>query len=424
MTNSFNVHITNPDGTYTSTDTDGTVRLYHANGTLISTTSPTQSSASNQSSVPISALQALHGDTPKTAPTPPPPAGSGGGAGVPNNSLKALHGDTGPGGVDIATVTTFIGLQGQKNSDGNNALNYINPPTDPRLNSILARTGSPLVHGIIQQTDDLVTGGSDPGGKAITPQPYPYACRFMFNPPQVDISYSINPNVLPSSQLTASQLQATAFYPGSTSISFSLLFDRTYEVAYGKMTPFDADLQKIGVYADVAALEAVVGVRSARAQPQFDATGAKGAASAPLPGFNDVTGAILGNMVMTPVYIIFGGGKGVGDGTQGTAGLAFVATITGMSVTYGLFSQNMIPTRAGVQINATTLVGRDVSDINKKGGTMPNRLGQSNRVTTSNGGNYAPGQAPFSVIGGDGSGTTQGIPIFPGNAAVGSGVVK
>jgi hypothetical protein len=278
----------------------------------------------------------------------------------------------------------LLGAQGQKLTDPGNALNYINPPTDRRLNSILDKISSPLRQGIIQQTDDLVTpGGASASDGTSLNQPYPYACRFMFNPPDFEVGYNVNTDVLPLGQMTPAQTAGKSFYAGQTSISFSLLFDRTYEVAYGPGGSYQDDLRKIGVYADVAALEAVVGVRSVST--------ASGSNAGVLKDGSGKT--LLGNMTLVPVYIVFGGGidRVTGDVT---VGMGFVAFITSMRVSYGLFSSSMVPTRASVVIGATQLVGQDVQTLFDKGGTLPKRLAQAGRVSTVYGGNYAPGAVP------------------------------
>lgn len=285
----------------------------------------------------------------------------------------------------VSASSSFIGLQGQKFGAATNALNYINPLPDRRLNSILGKTGSPLKQGIIQQTDANVSNAGTAAGLASI-QNYPFACRFMFNPPDVSVGYGINNDILPYEQMTTAQLQAKSFYPGMTTISFSLLFDRTYEVAYGTPGAYLGDLSKIGVYADIAALESVVGVRSLAAKTAsytLDTSGnpvASGAAKT-ITTKSSSGKDLIGNMVLTPVYIIFGGG-------QDNAGLSFAAYITSMQVSYALFSQNMIPTRASVQIGATQLVGEDPYPSN---GTLPERLAASGRVSTVYGGNFAPG---------------------------------
>lgn len=212
---------------------------------------------------------------------------------------------------------------------------YTNPATDPRINSIIQKTGSPLRQGIIQQTDDNVVG----------PQKFPYACRFMFNPTAIGVSYATDETVYNPSVQTPAQAAALALVPGRTGISFSLLFDRTFEVAYGPSASRPLDLRDIGVYADIGALENVVGAR-----------------------FNFTTDAssVIQPMGVRPCYFIFGGG-------DNNVGLTFIGAITSMNVTYSSFSERMVPVRAGVELNVVQLLGRSFDDFERRGGTLLER---------------------------------------------------
>lgn len=212
---------------------------------------------------------------------------------------------------------------------------YINPATDPRINSIITKTGSPLKQGIIQQTDDNVTGG----------QKYPYACRFMFNPTAIEVSYATDETAFNPATLTPAQGAASAIVPGKTSISFSLLFDRTFEVAYGPSALRPRNLRDIGVYADIAALENVVGVRY---------------------NFAEDAESVTQLMGIRPCYFVFGGG-------DNNVGLTFIGAITSMNVTYSSFSERMVPVRAGVAINAVQFLGRSFEEFDQQGGTLLER---------------------------------------------------
>lgn len=296
-----------------------------------------------------------------------------------------------PASSQIANRVTDSRLTGvgQAIGDPRNAFNYINPPADRRLNSILDKLHSPLRHGIIQQTDINVASASQTG--LTNGQDYPFACKFMFNPAVVAVDYAINNRVIPMNQMTSAQLQSKSFFPGSTTLSFSLLFDRTYDVYYGPKSAAAPDLRKIGVRADIYALEAVVGVHSAQTENKFDEKGASSGNTTADRGVKNSVN-LVGNMVMTPVYILFGGG-------EDTAGLAFACTITGLRVNYALFSENMIPTRCSVDISATTIVGIDPAEIYAAGGKLDDRIMNGNRVTTTAGGNFAVGQAPYGQDG-------------------------
>lgn len=248
------------------------------------------------------------------------------------------------------------GLQGLVNT--NDPHQYINPAPDSRLNSIISKRRLPLQQGIIQQTDDMVQGG----------QKFPFACRFMFNPSVINVGYAVNADVLDPSLQTPAQMAGTAVYPGQTSISFSLLFDRTYEVAYNVKA---YNLNKIGVYADICALEAVTGARTPVVRTEVDPN--TDHATSKITAGQDANNLMLGSMRPTPVYVIFGGGNG-GLNLEPLTGLTYIGWIMSMNVTYGLFSSSMVPTRASVDITMQTLAGLNAKDFQFGGGTLIERI--------------------------------------------------
>lgn len=240
---------------------------------------------------------------------------------------------------------------------------YVNPAPDKRLNSILSKTGSRLRQGLIQQTDDWV---SSRGGTGVRRQRFPYTCRFLYNPPVINVGYSIDMGILSQGQLSEDQLTADIIAPGTTTVGFSLLFDRTYEMMGPTQTA--GDLRPVGVYRDIAALENVVGAREIE------------------KGTDKV---ILTNMKAVPVYILFGGG---GDGKSSIPGLSFAGVINSLAVTYTLFSQNMVPMRATVDIGFQQMLGRSASDINNSGGDLLKRSHNTTgvHVPYTNKSNYDP----------------------------------
>lgn len=260
-----------------------------------------------------------------------------------------------------------LGLQGRARDINS----YINRAPDTRLNSILKKTGSALRLGIIQQTDDVAAANG---------QAQPYACRFHFNPPTIGVTYQVATGVLPVSQLTTDQAAALAIYPGQTQLAWDLFFDRTYEVNYGPGQANPTDLREIGVYHDIQALENVVGVSNS-AKYSVQTSAADGTSKS-----NDQN--LMGNMLMIPVYVLFGGGSG-GTGRRANTGLAYVGFLTSMNVTYTLFSSNMVPTRATVSLSFQQLVGRGARDYQKAGGTVIDRAHAVGRTTTSSGQNVA-----------------------------------
>lgn len=287
---------------------------------------------------------------------------------------------------DIASASTLtpaqtaIGVQGLL--DINNLHNYLNAPMDPRMRSQNPYYAG-LKQGIIQQADSWVQGvgrgqavtdSGDLNGGTLSTQQYPFGVRFLFNPSGINVSYQTDPSVLPLGQTTEAQAAALSFYPGSTSINFSLQFDRTYEVVYGPnattATTAGKDLRGIGVYEDIGFLEKVIGarglLRDSSNQPQ------------------------LSNMVMVPVVIIFGGGDGKG-GVAAAVGLSYYAFINSVSVTYSHFARNMVPIRAGVDINATMIIGSSPADAAKSGDLRSQiRTAAGRAATTTGSGSKSP----------------------------------
>lgn len=223
---------------------------------------------------------------------------------------------------------------------------YTNAPADARLNDIVSRKAPGLRTGLIQTVDKFA------GDK------YFRSCKFMFNPSVITTSYSVAEGVTPRGELTVDQAKGLAVYPGQTGVGFSLLFDRVYDVYYGPKRG-GKDLRKVGVYEDIGALEAVTGVYQSvtAAYTTSDSTGtttdANGAAVT-----TDIAGGLQGNMLMVPVYLIFGGGK-----YSAAPGLSYVGYITSMTVQWGLFSQDMIPTRCSVDITFQQLIGKGVQEF-------------------------------------------------------------
>ncbi len=206
---------------------------------------------------------------------------------------------------------------------------YLNPPPDPRLNSIIKKTGSHLRPGIIQQTEEVVSG----------PQKQPFGLRFLFNPTTIVMDYSARTDVWSRDAMTPSMQSATDYSAGPAGLSFSLLFDRTYEVCW-KTHWGEYHMEQIGVKADVAALQRVTGVE----YPFVSAA-------------EEVNR--MQHMRLIPCYFIFGGG-------ESNEGLVFYGHINNWSVEYTSFSHHMVPMRCAVTISATQLLGKNMRGINAR----------------------------------------------------------
>ena len=186
---------------------------------------------------------------------------------------------------------------------------------------------------------------------------------FQYNPNQIAVSFNLNQTSIPPAFLYGTGSAAGDTYnnfdpskqdPNNTatdakpipnltqgqSVSWSLLFDRTYDMLYSP----DPGANR-GTLKDIAALYSLMGT--------FETAGA-------VP-------------VSTPIQVIFG----VTD--QGNI-WGFTGFITGVSINYGLFRYDMIPSKAEVDI---TMMTSYVGPISPPGGGNSNDLppSGSNQVT-------------------------------------------
>ena len=154
-----------------------------------------------------------------------------------------------------------------------------------------------------------------------------YQMFFLYNPNEVDVDFSFNSQLYPpsytadgsgsiSASWTAGQNQSSSVYnalQGST-ISWTLFFDRTYDMMYSGQNPEN----NRGVLKDVAALYNLMGAFTDNGIPQ-----------------------------QTEIQVIFAQ-------TEDGAVWGYNGYFTSVSVKYGIFRHNMIPSRCEVDITLTT----------------------------------------------------------------------
>jgi hypothetical protein len=185
---------------------------------------------------------------------------------------------------------------------------------------------------------------------------------FQYNPNQIGVSFNLNQTSLPPAFLygtgsatgdtynnldpskqnldnTATDAKPIPNLTQGQSVSWSLLFDRTYDMLYSP----DPGANR-GALKDIAALYSLMGT--------FETAGA-------VP-------------VSTPIQVIFG----VTD--RGNI-WGFTGFITGVNISYGLFRYDMIPSKAEVDI---TMMTSYVGPVTPPGGGRSNdRPSGSNQVT-------------------------------------------
>lgn len=169
----------------------------------------------------------------------------------------------------------------------------------------------PLRVGILRSVPGLVTSK---GGKIQT-----YAMYFIFNPTEIVASFVTNVNNIPPQYVYGgSGTGALPKVPNVTNaqtVSWSLIFDRTYDMLYG------GDAR--GVLADVAALYSLMG--------SFESTS--------------------GVPMATLCQVVFG--------KAGTHIWGFTGFISSATITYGIFRKNMMPARCQVDLQMTTVYVSD-----------------------------------------------------------------
>lgn len=185
-----------------------------------------------------------------------------------------------------------------------------------------------------------------------------YACKFLYNPSEVEISHGIDPS---AASLTLPQYQrnpddtSTYLVGLQSTVNFSLLFDRTYEVnsgvpqGVGNPAPYPdnipqgngstarEDPRAIGVLADIQALYRICGIQGQQVTQAW--TDGNGTAQ---------TSVLTGTMMQVPAWLHFGGEANNGS-------LTYYGYISGLDIQYTHFSMSMIPMRCAVDVGFTLL---------------------------------------------------------------------
>lgn len=189
-----------------------------------------------------------------------------------------------------------------------------------------------------------------------------YCLNFLYNPDSIEIDYSID-----TSNATPIQPQyrnpndtANLPIPLANSLSFSLLFDRTFEVWQNQATAGTPGVTA-GVYDDVKILYGLIGVTAQVDSPVFNSSGQQQT--------QQVT--VTGPMQMNECYFYFGG----------QASLSFYGIIMSASVTYTHWSIDMVPTRCTIALGVN-LLSTDATD--QQALTIPDRNTASFANNSSN----------------------------------------
>lgn len=163
-----------------------------------------------------------------------------------------------------------------------------------------------------------------------------YRCNFLYNPSTVSVNHSVDmSNLVYSDYNRPKDSIGTYNTPLNASASFTLLFDRTYEMTDLKYV--GKAVQRRGVLEDVDSLYRITGINSKQeynvTEGDFRPEGT--------PRF------VKGPMQMNPCHFYFGDGA--------SSALALFGFIQSLGIQYTHWNQFMVPQRTAIQIGVTLL---------------------------------------------------------------------
>lgn len=236
---------------------------------------------------------------------------------------------------------------------------------DPRILNLPMLKGlvpSNTAHGAPTAVQGLLRGYIKQDRSNYSDKNAIYACAFLYNPSTVEITHGIDGAAasLVNPQYARSPTDTGTYLVGlQATLSFSLLFDRTYEInslaptstgndstsnnlndlIYGpNCTAIVDDPRLIGVQADVNALYRVCGISDPMTNQTWTDSNS-----------NTHTGTtITGMMQQVPAWAHFGA-------PYAKNSLSYFGFVSGLDIQYTHFSQAMTPMRCAVAVSFTLL---------------------------------------------------------------------
>jgi len=240
-------------------------------------------------------------------------------------------------------MTAGVGVNGTSDSPYSNPPLQLTSPTGAAVNPYGGDPNWPIQRvGVMRNIPGSL--GGNPSGNSGSDVSYLY---FIYNPNQIVASFTTNISSIPPMYLYGTDTSSlvnggsnaispangslsalsssNASVPNLTSsqqVSWSLIFDRTYDMMYDTNPD-----ENRGVLKDTAALYALMGT--------FDNSGA-------VP-------------ISTPVQVVFGQTGGQNAFGQAAPGQlwGFTGYISSVNITYGIFRHNMIPSRCEIDLTMT-----------------------------------------------------------------------
>ncbi|MEV7902175.1 hypothetical protein [Streptomyces anulatus] len=169
-----------------------------------------------------------------------------------------------------------------------------------------------------------------------------YMLNFLYNPSTVSLSHSIDAaNQVMPAYTRSDQDSGTPLVAAGGTLSFNLLFDRSYEMS--DKTKFSTIEGTYGVMADIHVLYNMIGINS----PQVVWNQGEGESADASVDANNV----IGIMQMNPVWARFGQARhSFRNKLPNLSRMEYFGYVANVEITYTHFSQRMTPVRCAVAI--------------------------------------------------------------------------
>lgn len=167
-----------------------------------------------------------------------------------------------------------------------------------------------------------------------------YMLNFLYNPSEVVVNHSIDAaNQVMPAYTRSDQDNGTPLTAAGGTLTFSLLFDRSYEMS--DSSQFDTIEGTYGVMADIHVLYNLVGI-NAKQQVWSSATSSDSSTQA---------GDVVGIMQMNPVWVHFNQARhAFSDKLPNMSRMSYFGYLSGLEIHYTHFTQRMTPVRCAVSI--------------------------------------------------------------------------
>lgn len=199
-----------------------------------------------------------------------------------------------------------------------------------------------------------------------------YRVNFLYNPSDLSESRSVNINdnatALPTELRSDADIGQVLGITGA-SISFSLLFDRTYEVANPEI--WDKPEAAMGCYSDIVAIFGLTGISQATLRPSTTqvpyapgqgpnnpGVGTGPLSPSPTTSANANAEQTYGIMKLNPVFAVFCPVRALdaAGSSTGVSMMRYYGYINSLSISYTHWSQRMIPVRCVVSVSMALLM--------------------------------------------------------------------